>query len=69
MSDKLQFVDSYPISATSDKLKFVGQRVPLTADEPATLVEMYELASRNHPKPNTLNYKRDGAWLSMSTCT
>jgi len=51
---------------TRDKLKFVGQRVPLTADEPVTLVEVYERVGRDHPKPDTLNYKRDGVWRSIS---
>jgi long-chain acyl-CoA synthetase len=42
------------------------RRVPLSADEPATLVEVYERVVRVHPKPDTLNYKRDGAWHSIS---
>jgi long-chain acyl-CoA synthetase len=42
------------------------RRVPLSVDEPTTLVEMYECAARNHPKPNTLNYKRDGVWQAIS---
>src|SRR5687768_10808763 len=42
------------------------QRVPLTSDEPTTLPEVYERVARDHPKPNTLNYKRDGAWHSIS---
>src|SRR6266446_7646140 len=33
---------------------------------PTTLVDIYEGVARNHPKPDTLNYKRDGAWHSMS---
>src|SRR5262245_20396891 len=51
---------------TSDKLKFVGQRVPLTPDEPTTLPEVYERVLRDYPKRDTLNYKRDGAWHSVS---
>ena len=34
--------------------------------KPATLVDIYEGVARTHPKPDTLNYKRDGAWHSMS---
>ena len=34
--------------------------------EPRTLVDIYEGVARAHPKPDTLNYKRDGAWHSMS---
>jgi long-chain acyl-CoA synthetase len=37
-------------------------RVPLSADEPKTLVEVYERAVRLHPKADTLNYKSNGAW-------
>ncbi len=31
-----------------------------------TLVEVYERVGRDHPKPDTLNYKRDGVWRSIS---
>jgi long-chain acyl-CoA synthetase len=41
-------------------------RQPLTADEPKTLVEVYERIVRVHPKPNTLNYKSNGAWHPIS---
>jgi len=37
-----------------------------TADEPATLVEIYERVAHVHPKSNTLNFKKDGAWHSIS---
>jgi long-chain acyl-CoA synthetase len=42
-------------------------RVPLYDGEPTTLVEMYEHAARKHPKPDTLNYKRDGEWRAISS--
>ena len=45
---------------------FRPRRVPLTSDEPTTLPEVYERAARDHSKPNTLNYKGDGAWHSIS---
>jgi long-chain acyl-CoA synthetase len=51
---------------THEKLKFAGHRVPLEADEPTTLVEVYERVARVHRKPDTLNYKRDGGWRSIS---
>src|SRR5437660_10799342 len=54
------------MSENSDKLKFVGQRVPLSAAEPTTLVEVYEGVASHHSKPDTLNYKRDGGWHSIS---
>jgi long-chain acyl-CoA synthetase len=37
-------------------------RVPLSADEPTTLAEVYERAVRRHPKADTLNYKINGGW-------
>src|SRR5437868_9280326 len=43
-----------------------GTRAPLCTDAATTLIEIYERVVRNHPKPNTLNYKRDGAWRSIS---
>ena len=50
-----------------EQLKFVGHRAPLSADEPATLVEVYQRVVRVHPQPDTLNYKRDGKWHSISS--
>src|SRR5438477_308512 len=50
-----------------EQLKFVERRVPLSADEPATLIEVYERVLRVHPQPDTLNYKRGGAWHSISS--
>jgi long-chain acyl-CoA synthetase len=42
-------------------------RVPLDADEPKTLVEMFERTVRLHSKPDALNYKRGGTWHSISS--
>src|ERR671930_451203 len=42
-------------------------RVPLELDEPKTLVEMFERTRRLHNKADALNYKRDGAWRSISS--
>lgn len=44
----------------------VPHRVPLTSDDPTTLPQVYERVARDHPNPNTLNYKRDGVWHSIS---
>src|SRR5215510_13389823 len=50
-----------------DKLKFVQrQRIPLEANEPTTLVEIYEDVVRHHPKTDNLNYKHDGVWHALS---
>ncbi|HEY0004619.1 MAG TPA: long-chain fatty acid--CoA ligase, partial [Pyrinomonadaceae bacterium] len=43
------------------------QRVPLHADEPATLAEMFERAAYLHQKTDALNYKLDGTWHSISS--
>src|SRR5438874_3341146 len=39
---------------------------PFNSDEPRTLVEIYDRVVRDHPKDDTLNYKHDGAWRSVS---
>ena len=35
--------------------------------EPTTLVEVFEHVARDHKRADTLNYKRDGQWLSISS--
>ena len=36
-------------------------------EEATTLVEVFEHVARTHPRPDTLNYKRDGRWISISS--
>ncbi|MGA9996863.1 MAG: long-chain fatty acid--CoA ligase [Pyrinomonadaceae bacterium] len=43
------------------------ERAPLHEGEPATLVEVFEHIAREHRRPDTLNYKRDGAWRHISS--
>jgi long-chain acyl-CoA synthetase len=43
------------------------RRQPRSSDEPTTLVEVFERVARLHQKPDTLNYKKDGRWLSVSS--
>ncbi len=38
-----------------------------TADEPTTLTEVFEYVARVHTRPDTLNYKHDGRWISISS--
>jgi long-chain acyl-CoA synthetase len=45
----------------------LGKRGPLNQEEPTTLVEVFEHVARTHPRPDTLNYKRDGRWISISS--
>ncbi|MBD0327430.1 MAG: long-chain fatty acid--CoA ligase, partial [Pyrinomonadaceae bacterium] len=56
-------------TTSTDQQVFISRppRIPLYDDEPATLVEMFEHTARKHPKPDTLNYKRDGEWRSISS--
>ena len=42
------------------------RRIPLAPDEPTTLVEVFEYVSRVHKRPDTLNYKSGGRWVSIS---
>ena len=42
------------------------RRAPLAPGEPTTLPEIFERAARVHRKPDTLNYRRAGAWASIS---
>jgi long-chain acyl-CoA synthetase len=42
-------------------------RVPLSADEPTTLAEVFTHATNRHPKPDALNYKRGGEWRAISS--
>jgi long-chain acyl-CoA synthetase len=41
-------------------------RIPLNADEPTTLIGIYEQVLRDYPKTDTLNYKQGGAWRPVS---
>ncbi len=36
-------------------------------DEPATLVDVFTGIARHHKRPDTLNYKSDGRWVSVSS--
>lgn len=42
-------------------------RPRLNPDEPATLVDVFESVARMHRRPNTLNHKRDGRWVAISS--
>ncbi len=42
------------------------KREPQSPDEPTTLVEVFEYISRVHQRPDTLNYKSGGRWVSIS---
>src|SRR5262245_17617318 len=42
-------------------------RVRTSADEPTTLIDLFKLVARAHQRPDTLNYKRNGQWVSISS--
>jgi long-chain acyl-CoA synthetase len=43
------------------------KRIPLTPDEPTTLIEVFEYVARVYKRPDTLNYKHDGRWVPISS--
>ncbi|HEU4932387.1 MAG TPA: long-chain fatty acid--CoA ligase [Pyrinomonadaceae bacterium] len=42
-------------------------RQPASADEPVTLVDVFIRVAHKHKRPDTLNYKSDGRWNSLSS--
>ena len=42
-------------------------REPLTSERPTTLIEAFERVARDHKRSDTLNYKRDGRWIPISS--
>ncbi len=43
------------------------KRIPLLRDEPSNLAEIFLYAKNNHPRPDALNYKRNGNWEKIAT--
>jgi long-chain acyl-CoA synthetase len=43
------------------------ERVPLSPNEPTTLVEIFRYAVRTHNRADAINFKRDGRWISISS--
>ncbi|HKO99133.1 MAG TPA: long-chain fatty acid--CoA ligase [Pyrinomonadaceae bacterium] len=58
-----------PITQTPTTELHVAQaeRVPLSPDEPTTLVEVFEYAVRAHNRADAVNYKQNGRWVSVSS--
>ncbi|HEV2762421.1 MAG TPA: AMP-binding protein, partial [Pyrinomonadaceae bacterium] len=54
-------------NALSHNAISVNARVPVSPDEPRTLPEVFERATRLHPKPDALSFKRDGRWQHVSS--
>ena len=56
--------------ATQDIIKpetNIPTRVRMSADEPTTLVDVFKLVARTHKRSDTLNYKLNGEWVSISS--
>jgi len=43
------------------------KRIPLFADEPQTLAELFRQAFKKHNRADALNYKKDGEWQTISS--
>jgi long-chain acyl-CoA synthetase len=41
--------------------------VPTSADEPTTLADVFKKFASAHKRPDTLNYKHNGQWISISS--
>ena len=54
-------------SKTENQTKQTFKRVPLFADEPKTLAELFAQAARKHNRADALNYKKDGEWKPISS--
>ncbi len=58
------------MKSVSENLEVLHEAAPRrisNADEPATLVDVFLRVARVHKLPNTLNYKRDGRWIPISS--
>lgn len=42
------------------------KRIPKSADEPKTLIDVFKAIPLRHPRNDTINYKRDGQWIPIS---
>lgn len=64
-----QITETSTAAVASDMASEVetAKRIPLNPDEPTTLVEVFEYVARVYPRADTLNYKRDGRWIAISS--
>jgi long-chain acyl-CoA synthetase len=54
-------------SYSADSEVETAKRMTVVQDEPTTLVEAFEYVARVQQRPDTLNYKRDGRWVPISS--
>ncbi len=55
------------MQSTADNKTKINKRLPLRADEPKTLAELFLQAASKHNRPDALNYKKDGEWQPISS--
>lgn len=55
------------VAEYNDQQPSASIRQPASADEPITLVDVFLRVAREHRRPDTLNYKMDGEWVSISS--
>jgi long-chain acyl-CoA synthetase len=58
------------VNRVSENLEVLHEAPPRrasSADEPATLVDVFLRVARVHKRPDTLSYKRDGRWVPVSS--
>ncbi|HKG59470.1 MAG TPA: long-chain fatty acid--CoA ligase [Pyrinomonadaceae bacterium] len=58
MNRAVEYIDVH--SSTPPRRNF-------SPDEPSTLVDVFTRIARKHKRPDTLNYKSDGRWVSVSS--
>lgn len=63
MASKVSDQNSQPTVKTPQSKR----RVPLFAEEPQTLPELFTYSIEKHPRANLLNYKKDGEWQPISS--
>jgi long-chain acyl-CoA synthetase len=56
-----------PMNGTTERAVETSAPASLTADTPTTLIEVFERIARWHKRSDTLNYKRDGRWIGISS--
>ena len=54
-------------SSVNEQLRKEVKRIPLFADEPRTLADLFYFARDKHGRSDALNYKKDGRWVAIST--
>jgi long-chain acyl-CoA synthetase len=55
------------MSQVNNEIRRSVQRIPLLADEPRTLAELFVKAAEKYDRADALNYKKDGEWKAISS--